>query len=264
MKYSLYIAMAFLLTACTDAALWIANQSASNAPIHTDVAYGAEPHQRLDLYGENEDAPLIAFFYGGGWSMGQKSQYQFVADTLVERGYRVAVVDYGLWPQVAYPEFVEDTALALAWLAREKAGPIIAMGHSAGAYNVAMAVAKGAPADGVIALAGPYAFEPSSKKYRQIFAAAKPMSSMKVPAYVTAKMAPVLLMHGTDDSIVSVRNSHALSDALSQADVAHIVTLYPDTGHYGIMLPFVRWRNVDVAVLKDIEAFVQDVVAAPE
>ncbi len=41
--------------------------------IHRGLAYGAEPRQKLDIYvpsGLKAPAPVVLFFYGGGWQSG--------------------------------------------------------------------------------------------------------------------------------------------------------------------------------------------------
>ncbi len=56
----------------------------------------------------------------------------------------MAVADYRLYPQVRYPAFLADGALAVRWLRAELArreapdARLFLMGHSAGAYNAAM------------------------------------------------------------------------------------------------------------------------------
>jgi len=246
-----------LATACTDAALWLANQPVSVEKSRDDVAYGPESRQRLDWYGEAEDRPLIAFFYGGGWTFGDKSDYAFVADTLVKRGYQVAVIDYRLSPEVAFPVFVEDSKLALHWLRKQTDVPLIAMGHSAGAYNALMAVAQGAPADLAIGLAGPYAFIPKEEKYKRIFASADPIAEMHVGTYVTHNMPTTLLLHGTDDTTVMPLNTTKLADALDSNTIPNRVIFYPDTGHYGIMRPFAAFGLSDSPLVDDIDQFIQ-------
>ncbi len=150
-----------------------------------DVAYGALPRQRFDIYrpGNSLDdadkaagSPLVIFIYGGSWSMGSRADYRFAGEALAARGFTVMVVDYRLYPEVRYPDFLEDCAKAVGYgleHARELgADPrrVFLYGHSAGAYNVAMLAldprwlrAVGhSPAElaGWVGLAGPYNFLP--------------------------------------------------------------------------------------------------------
>ena len=149
------------------------------------VAYGPLPRQRFDVYvpGTSIDeadkatgSPLVIFIYGGSWSMGSRRDYGFAGQALAARGFTVMVVDYRLYPDVRYPDFLQDCAQAVGYgidHARELgADPhrVFLYGHSAGAYNVAMLAldprwlrATGHSPDelsGWVGLAGPYNFLP--------------------------------------------------------------------------------------------------------
>ena len=94
------------------------------------------------------------------------------------------VADYRLSPEVRYPVFLQDSALAMRWAFDNAqtygADParIFVMGHSAGAYNAAMLAldkrllgAVGlSPARlaGWIGLAGPYDFLPIGDRKTQV------------------------------------------------------------------------------------------------
>lgn len=119
------------------------------ARITTDIPYGGIERQKLDLYlppGESDDAPVLVFFYGGGWERGAKEDLKATAESLAAAGMIVAVPDYRLYPDAVFPQFVEDCALAVARV-RALVGDLggrhalFVGGHSAGAYNAAMLAA---------------------------------------------------------------------------------------------------------------------------
>ncbi|MEO7391717.1 MAG: alpha/beta hydrolase, partial [Ramlibacter sp.] len=143
------------------------------------VPYGGDSRQRLDVFLPLQPAnaaPLVVFFYGGSWTRGDRADYRFVGEALASAGVVTVVADYRLSPQVRYPEFLADCALAMKWAfdhARELGadeGRVHVMGHSAGAYNAAMLAldARWLAAAGLtpqrlagwIGLAGPYDFLP--------------------------------------------------------------------------------------------------------
>jgi len=145
------------------------------------LAYGPHARQRLDAYlpaAGASRAPVVLFFYGGAWRSGDRADYLFVGEALASRGIVALVADYRLYPEVRFPAFVADAALAAAWAVTHAAqfgadpGRLFVMGHSAGAYNAAMialdrsylAAADADPAAirGLIGLAGPYDFLPLS------------------------------------------------------------------------------------------------------
>ena len=86
----------------------------------------------------------MVFFYGGAWSSGRRQDYEWAGQALASRGFVVAVVDHRLVPQVRYPAFVEDGAMAVArarQLAAAHGGDperILLAGHSSGAYVASM------------------------------------------------------------------------------------------------------------------------------
>lgn len=109
--------------------------------VRRNLAYRPGPRGRMDLYlpRQAQGAPLVVFFYGGSWQEGDKAMYRFVGAALAARGCMVAIPDYRLYPQVRFPEFLEDCAAATAFARRlAPAAPLVLMGHSAGAYNAAM------------------------------------------------------------------------------------------------------------------------------
>ena len=144
-----------------------------------DIAYGDDPRQVLDIYAPTAPAeqpwPLLVLFYGGGWDSGDKTHYAWAAEALAARGFVVALPDYRLVPDVHFPAFVEDAAMATARVA-ELAGQYEAdparlgvIGQSAGAHLAMMITldrrymaAVGAPGliKAAVGLAGPYDFLP--------------------------------------------------------------------------------------------------------
>ena len=116
-----------------------------------DQAYGPLPRQRFDLYSPAASVPrpplgfpLVVFFYGGSWNSGERADYRFVGQALAARGMVVMAADYRLYPEVRYPDFLSDCALAAAHALDHAAAlgadpkRVFVMGHSAGAYNAAM------------------------------------------------------------------------------------------------------------------------------
>ena len=80
----------------------------------------------------------------GGWRSGHKGLYRYVAKALTRRGYVAVVPDYRIYPEVRYPDFLDDGARAVRWVKdnvhRFGGDPekIFLMGHSAGAHIAAM------------------------------------------------------------------------------------------------------------------------------
>ena len=136
-----------MLGGCTPAQLLNSTISTAGLSITKDVAYEPGPRHALDVYrpaGDPRGLPLVVFIYGGSWRTGDKAIYPFVAATLARRGAVVVVPDYRVYPGVQFPAFLHDNAAATAWAIAHAAEygadsrSVFLVGHSAGAYDVAM------------------------------------------------------------------------------------------------------------------------------
>lgn len=277
----LLLMLSSLLTACSNLALQAINAPSylfSDHEVTRSIAYGDAPHQQLDLYAPARNAPstnaLVIFVYGGSWTSGNKESYYFVADALTEHGYSVAIPDYAKYPDAVFPSFVEDVAMAVAWLvenAREYThyDSIFIMGHSAGAHTGALLVTDPnylerhqtpvAAIDGFIGLAGPYGFKPREKKFRDIFANLENFDKMRPQHYVTGTEPPVLVMHGNDDTTVLPANSSQFSERINEMGGNAQSTFYPDLGHVDIVLALSRILDRQGVVLNDLLTFMEAV-----
>jgi arylformamidase len=114
-----------------------------------DVAYGADPAQRFDVYlpADARNAPLIVMVHGGGWADGDKDNPGVAANKVAHwlpRGYALVSVNYRLLPQAAPLQQAGDVARALARVQALAAGwgadgaRTVLMGHSAGAHLVTL------------------------------------------------------------------------------------------------------------------------------
>ncbi|MCE1238060.1 MAG: alpha/beta hydrolase [Hyphomicrobiales bacterium] len=241
------------------------------------IPYGPDERHRLDVFAPDRRAagPIVLFLYGGAWTSGDRSTYEFVGTALAARGITTVIADYRLYPQVRFPGFVEDAARAYGWvdrhLARADGGlrPIFLMGHSAGAHIAALlavdrhwlaaAAPQAAPPAGLVGLAGPYAFDPTTwDTTAAIFAPVADRADRARPAHlVRRKGPPTLLLHGADDRTVGLFNTKDFADALTARGTTVRTIVYADIGHVGLVSalakPF-RWR---ADVLDDVVAFIE-------
>ncbi|MCT8266923.1 alpha/beta hydrolase [Afifella sp. JA880] len=253
----------------------------------SDIAYGVGPRHKLDLYkseSPRENTPLVVFFYGGGWDSGRKADYRFIAQAFTTLGCDVAIPDYRLYPDVHFPQFVEDGAKAVAFLASGKADglrrPVFLAGHSAGAqiaflltldgrYLAKAGSAVETAVQGAIGLAGPYDFLPlEEERYKRVFPLETRAASQPI-AFVEGPTPPVFLATGTADRTVDPANSERLARKLrsfGNENVTHVV--YPKIGHaelIGTLLPLLQRRAPLLADLGDfIEAYSQPPTPSPE
>ena len=244
--------LAGLLSSCSPANLLNATVSRQGFTRETDIAYGRDSRQKLDLYRPDKadaDGKVVLFLYGGSWDSGSKGDYLFVAQALASAGYAVVIPDYRLYPAVRFPAFVDDGAHAARWSAdRFGADRLLIMGHSAGAHIALLLAAntrylEAAGVDrlqlrGAIGLAGPYDFLPlRSAKLIEIFGGPN-NPDIEAITFARAPLPPILLIHGTADTTVYPRNSTNLAAAWRAAGAAVELKLYPDVGHVDVVAAF--------------------------
>ena len=95
-------------------------KDAGSKLVGSDIAYGADPRQKLDIYAPSAGSSkgVIVFFYGGSWNSGRRQEYEFAGRAFASRGYETVIFDYQLVPKIRYPVFVQDRAKPDAWAIR--------------------------------------------------------------------------------------------------------------------------------------------------
>ena len=94
----------------------------------------------IDLHlPESDSFDLFVYFHGGGLSGGTHKQTEVFAKTLAKRNIATASVEYRMYPNAKYPEFIEDCAFAVRYLKDNiskygKCNRIFVGGSSAGGY----------------------------------------------------------------------------------------------------------------------------------
>jgi acetyl esterase/lipase len=266
------------LSGCTAVSFGLANLPSYFSGIGrtAGIAFGTDPRQQLDIYrprGSASTKPVIVFWYGGSWDDGARQDYRFVGVALARLGYLAVLPDYRLYPQARFPQFLDDSAQAVAWLQRHAAqyggNPrrIILMGHSAGAHMAAMLalnrrylLAAGADPDriiGLIGLSGPYGLTPNTPTLNIIFGAPYTPHDWQVLRYVTAQAPPTLLIHGRADKLVAVSNTEALAAALQAQGVPVASRIYDNRGHMDMLAALSVPARARAPVLREVAAFLQ-------
>ena len=271
-----------VLQACSPLGLINALVSTGTHRFTADQAYGPEARQRLDVYQPAPpvaDAPLVVFFYGGSWSSGRRQDYRFVGEALASRGIVTLVADYRLSPQVRYPVFVQDSALALRW-AMERAADLgaspqraYAVGHSAGAYNAAMlaldprwlGAVSLAPERlaGWVGLAGPYDFLPIFVPEAQVAFEWPNTPADSQPMFHARRTGPgrsprALLLAARNDTLVDPRrNTQTLATTLGLQGVAVELELLDRVSHTTLIGAMAAPLRGLAPVLDRVSAFVK-------
>ncbi|WP_240499996.1 alpha/beta hydrolase [Sphingomonas montana] len=142
----------------------------------SDLRYGVDPRQTLDLYVPSgaEGATVLLWVHGGGFVRGEKASPDHPFNAHVGRwaarsGMVGAVMNYRLAPDHGWPAGGEDVGAAIAWLVAHVAehggdpARIVVMGTSAGAVHVATHLRLRPDGGGMAAavlLSGLYGFTP--------------------------------------------------------------------------------------------------------
>jgi len=250
----------------------------------TTLTYGTHPRHQLDIYrpaklkttAGAKDKPVILFLYGGGWREGKKEIYEFVGAAFAKRGYTTIIADYRVHPEVSFPGFVEDAALAYHWVwkniardsKKDTSTPIIVMGHSAGAHSAAMIALnpdyiakfdKNTPRPAaLIGVSGPYAFDPTTwATTKDIFKTAPSADAARPAAHVDRNAPPAFLLHGIKDTTVRMFNLNTLKANYRKTGRKVATKTYDNLAHIDIILTIARPLRWRASVFDDINRFIE-------
>ena len=131
-----------------------------------DVAYGAAPRQKWDLYpAKSADAPCLVFIHGGYWQRNSREDFACYAEGIRAHGWACAMPSHTLGPDATLTAIVAEIHSALDCLSGNgrqhgiAGGKIVLSGWSAGGHLTATALSHPAVTAG-LAMSGVYELEP--------------------------------------------------------------------------------------------------------
>ena len=247
----------------------LAAQKPDEVRIEKGVAYlPPERAELADLYlppkfEPHKKYPGVVIIHGGGWTGGKRDAAREIniGTTLASHGYVCLSIDYLLHdPQsdkACWPQNLHDCKTAVRWLRANRkrlhldADKIGVIGGSAGGHLAAMVGVTGSR-DGLDP-AGPYGdqscavncvvdlYGPAEFAARDVAALRKTRSeapelyrAFSPLTYLDPGDPPFLILHGTADTTVPVRQSEILAEALAKQGIEHqleIVEGAPHTFH---------------------------------
>jgi len=240
--------------------------------VEHNLAYAPGARGSLDVYRSPKTppgAPMAVFIYGGSWQSGDKAFYRFVGAILASRGIVTVIPDYRVYPEASYPTFLRDHAGA--WGSDPRRTYLV--GHSAGAYNVAMLALDPRwlgevgldPAKnlaGVVGLAGPYDFLPlKDKTLKIIFGPPEGRADTQPINHLSGRSPPMLLLAGSADKTVDPGNTSRLASAIHARGGQVEARIFPGVSHVGMLTALLRPSRGRAPVLDQIVAFITGTTA---
>lgn len=243
------------------------------SPAGTEVAYGSDPAQKLDIsYPRGLDAaPVLVMFHDGDFATGDKADLAVWPEVL-QAGLAVVRVNTRLSGSAPWPAQADDALAAIVHLQRNGAdlgidpSRMVLMGQGAGAYlavTIALSLVEvGLAPKGVVSLYGPMDFSTldadlatlgrspsrgpanaaSSPESRLLgFTvgdkpdAARAASPLARLARIKDPLPPILIRHGDADTVVADLQAKRLREAWLAADPQARIDykLVPGAGHGG-------------------------------
>jgi len=220
------------------------------------------------------NSQIVVFVYGGAWRSGEKADYEFIGQALSSAGHTVVIPDYRRYPQVVYPSFVTDVAMAIASLnnqSRSSSGMpdidfsnVVLMGHSSGAHSAALIttdtsylVDSGVSVRGLIALAGPYDLPLENAEVQPVFKSADDPRRTNPTLLASAEHPATLLIHGADDERVDPTHSKKYHNVLQSLEVDSSLMIVEGSGHAAVVAaiatPLQNTNNVMPSILSFLD-----------
>ncbi len=222
-----------------------------------DLRYGTGGGRdlELDLYLPRNDIKqrtTLLFLHGGAWSGGSREVYKYYTVMFAQKGYVSATASYRLSGEAPYPAAIHDVKAAVRWLRaqaekyRIHPDRIVAVGGSAGGhlalmlgYSPTVSHLEGtgghselsSAVQGVINFYGPVDLTTNTarsngsvrkflqgKTYEEaahLYEEASPLT------HLNADAPPTLVVHGTLDETVKIRQADLLAEKLASLQVRY-------------------------------------------
>lgn len=265
--FSSLVAIMLSVSACVKAGTLVTNPP----EILTDVAYGTDPRQKMDIYlpenRSHDRTKLIVMIHGGSWSGGDKRDFNPYIAELQKRlpGYAFANVNYRLFnfntSSNRFPAQEEDIKSAVNFLLGKASEykiskSIILLGASAGGHLAQLQGYKNSvpgTVSAVVSFFGPTDLmelytnptHPSLPFLLTALTGVNPGENEKgfdessPIIFITAASPPTILLQGGRDHLVPEKQSVLLKNKLMEKGVAHEYVFYPNEGH--------GWRGANLA-----------------
>lgn len=232
---------------------WSQRRTEVEIEVQEDYIYGRKDGMALtfDVVRPAEPNGIgLCFMVSGGWNSMWFPPKQFVRDSLYQSllssGYTLFLIRHGSAPKYKVPEAVDDVRLAIKKIRDNGANfgvdpnKLGAFGGSAGGHLSIMLGTTGVENQRVAAVAA--YFPPTNlngyvddPKFRQDFPALvfdrSLVDPMSPELQATSDDAPILMIHGDQDTLVPLAHSEKLKVKLDEQKVANQLIVIENAGH---------------------------------
>lgn len=236
---------------------------------HTGVVYAVRSGEALCMdIARRADAripaPVVIWIHGGGWNRGDRYKGEELLKPLLDRGFICATIEYRLSEQAVFPAQIQDCKAAVRFLRSHAdtygidAGQIGVWGSSAGGHLAALLGTSGGIAElegdgpwpgvssrvqAVCDWYGPSDLftvgqNPEDHRHAQLLGG-EPMDVRRLAllaspvTHASEDDPPFLIMHGTEDTTVPIKQSQLLKGSLKRQGVSVQFEKVPGAGHGG-------------------------------
>lgn len=240
-------------------AAWASDAAAYRAiaPHEAGIPYGPSAKEAFDFFPASKDCggPVVLFIHGGYWQALDRSFFSHMAKGPNANGIPVAVMSYGLCPDVSMAAIVDQVRTCARALWRKTGRKVVAAGHSAGGHLNAMLLATdwqvldtAAPADLVsagLSISGLFELEPLvgtsingklgmdvAEAQRLSPAGLKPNTGTRHTAFV-----------GGAESAEYLRQSHAITDIWGKAGCRTTYAEIAGANHFTVVSGLAEARS---------------------
>lgn len=237
---------------------WMAAGAEARAQLSCDldIAYGADPRQRIDVFpAARGGGPVLAFIHGGYWHSRDRTLVHFLAPTFVAADVTFVSIGYRLCPDVGMADVASDVRQALVHLHAGAAdhgadpGRLHVAGHSAGGHLAALMCGPAGCPDllkGGCSVSGLHDLEPIRLSFlnQHLNLTAvdvprlSPIAIARGLAPGTAALPPLIVTVGGDEGAEYLRQRDELVAALRAARQPVSSVDVPDGNHFTALEAF--------------------------
>ena len=136
------------------------------------------------------------------------------------------------------------------------------------AYDHSYLASAGAEAGLVavfVGLSGHYAYDPTTHELSShIFVDARNAAQVQPIMHVSSPAPPALLMHGAEDTTVSVRNTRLMGAEISRAGSHARIVEFDQAGHVSLIVALSKIYRFKLPVLEQIVEFAETFRSPPQ